>query len=189
MSASMSLTTLARVKAYLGLAGDDQDELLQTIIDGVSQAIEQLCGRPFAEVERTEFHDGQGSSALVLRCRPVTDVASLRDDPSGTFPEGSELAAASYAVYPEEGILERKDGCFADGRRNVRVVYTAGYATAPPAVEQAATILVATLYNRGRGGGDGLSSESLGAYAVAYADGDWPGSVHELLFPYREVTP
>jgi hypothetical protein len=54
-------------------------------------------------------------------------------------------------------------------------------------VEQAANLLAAHFYNRGHQGGDGLASESLGAYAVSYNEAEWPAAAKGLLFVYREV--
>ncbi|MFH0911720.1 MAG: head-tail connector protein [Planctomycetota bacterium] len=187
MAASTDLTTLAKVKAYLGVSGSGDDTLLEALIDSVSEAIEHYCGREFAAKERTEFHDGGGAASLVLRCRPVQSIASLRDDPARLFPEGSEIAPAGYVFYPEAGIVVLDGASFSDGRRNVRVTYTAGFSAVPPAVEQAANILAAHFYNRGRQGGDGLASESLGAYTVSYNEAEWPASAQGLLFEYREV--
>lgn len=188
MAASMDLTSLAKLKAYLGLSAGDDDTLLTSLIDSASEAIEQYCGRPFARTERTELHDGCGSKSILLDCRPVASVASVHDDAGREFDDASLLPAENYTFYPESGVLTLDAGVFGDGRRNVQVVYTAGYASAPPAVEQAANILAAHFYNRGRQGGDGVVSETLGAYSVSYDAADWPGSVRALLTAYREAS-
>ena len=187
MAASTDLTTLEKLKTYLGLEGAGDDALLGALIDSVSEAIEHYCGRAFAEAERTEQHDGAGAATVLLKCRPVTAVSAVHDDPSRAFGDATRLDPTAYLFYPEAGILERFAGCFADGRRNVKVVYTAGFATVPPAVEQAANLLAAHFYNRGHQGGDGLASESLGAYTVSYNEAEWPAAVKGLLFEYREV--
>lgn len=186
MSASTDLTTLTKVKAYLGISNTDDDTLLEALIDSVSEAVEHYCGRQFAQAERTEYHDGLGASSLVLRCRPISAITQIYDDPSQMFSESSGVDASRYVFYPEEGIVELTGGSFADGRRNVKIIYTAGFATVPPAVEQAANILVGHFFNRGHQGGDGVASESLGAYTVSYNEAEWPASAKGLL-EYREV--
>jgi uncharacterized phiE125 gp8 family phage protein len=188
MSASTDLTTLERVKAYLGVSDPGDDALLGAFIASASEAIEHYCGRQFAQAARTEYHDGAGAASLVLRVRPVSAVSAVRDDPARHFGPSSLLTPAQYVFYPESGILARTDGVFADARRNVEVTYTAGFLSVPPAVEQAANILVAHFYNRGRHGGDGLVNESLGAYSVSYNDAEWPAAAKALLFEYRELT-
>jgi hypothetical protein len=187
MAASTDLTTLAKVKAYLGLADATHDGLLEALIDSASEAIEHYCGREFALAERTEQHDGEGAAAVVLDCRPVSALAAVYDDPSRQFGEATRIPEAGLVFYPEAGIVERMNGCFRDGARNVRVTYTAGFSVTPPAVEQAANILVAHFFNRGHQGGDGLASETLGAYAVSYNEAEWPAAARALLFQYREV--
>lgn len=188
MSASTSLTTREAVKAYLGLTDTTHDDRLDALIESVSEAIELYCGRPFASVQRTELHDGGGGRSLVLRCRPVASVASLHDDPGRTYTAATLIDADEYAVYPDEGVLTLTSGRrFIDGIRNVQVVYTAGYATIPPAIRQAANILVAHFHHRGAQGADALASENLGGYVVSYDTGEWPHQARGLLAEFRET--
>ena len=187
MAASADLTTLAKVKNYLGIPVSDHDILLTSLIASVSEAVEQYCAREFAAKERTEFHDGSGATALIMRCRPIIAVSSVNDDLSRKFADSTRIAPEAYVFYPEAGVIRLDDGVFAHGLRNVQVVYTAGYAAIPPAVEQAANILAAHFFNRGRQGGDGVASESLGSYTVSYNDSEWPAAAKGLLCQYREV--
>lgn len=188
MAASTNLTTLDKVKSYLNLSDTTHDDLLAALIASASEAIELYCGREFARAERTEYHDGSGTRALVLRCRPVESVTSLHDDPARVYNDATLIAASRYGVYPAEGLLRLDGGAFSPGVRNVRVVYTAGYAAIPPAVEQAANILVARFFQRGSQGGDAVQSESLGGYTVSYDTGDWPHQAKGLLAEFRETT-
>jgi hypothetical protein len=186
MAASTNLTTLDKVKAYLGVSTTDDDTLISALIQSVSEAIEHYCGREFAESERTEFHDGRNSGSIVLKCRPVQSVSGVYDDCDRVFPDLSEISSSCYVFYPESGLIELTGGLFSNGWRNVKVVYVAGYETVPAAVEQAANILIANFYNRGHSGGDGLDSESVGAYTISYNEAEWPASVKGLLFEFRE---
>lgn len=188
MSASTDLTTLEKVRAYLGLTDDSADDApLAALIDAASEAIEHHCGRAFALAERTELHDGTGTDTLLLRARPVASVASVHDDPARGFGPETALDPDRIVIYPGEGVLKRVDGVFTRGLRNVRVVHTAGYATVPPAVEQAANVLVAHFFHRGRQGADALSAESLGTWSVSYDTGDWPHQAKGLLREFRET--
>ncbi len=187
MSASTDLTTLAKVKTYLGLGDSDHDTLLEALIDSVSEAIEHYCGREFDYQERTEYHDGQGASCLVLKVRPVASITSLHDDPNRDYGAATLIDSSRYAFYPEEGLLKLDSAVFLHGIRYVKAVYYGGHATIPPAVEQAANILVAHFFNRGHQGGDGVKSESLGSYTVSYDTGEWPYRARGLLAEFREA--
>ena len=185
MAASTALAALASLKAYLGISEDDYDVVLQQLIDAASEAIERYCCRSFAQAERTEYYNGRGSAWLVLRERPVSEVADLRDDLGRDFDSADPIDADDYTVHDDEGIIRLLAGVFQDGSRNVRARYTAGYATIPDDLAQACMVLAASWFNTGRQGGDGLKNESLGDYSVAYAHGAIPEEVRRYLAPYR----
>lgn len=99
-----------------------------------------------------------------------------------------------FKVYPEEGLLSRRPG-FTAGRRNVRVDYTAGYATIPDDLAMIATQIVADAYNRA-GVNTGLESEKIGDYAYKRASaGAAKGAVYAVapqlaaaLQAYRRIV-
>lgn len=188
MPASANLTTLETVKTYLGITTTDQDTLLSSLIASVSEAVEHYCGRVFALDRRVEFYDGQATGSLVLRCRPVTEIHSIHDDMGRVFAAGTEIPATRLVLYPGEGVVRLSGGYFAPGLRNIRVEYTAGYDPIPPAIEQAATILVAHFRARASGGADAIASESLGSYTVSYDTGAWPHQARGLLAEWREAS-
>ena len=77
-TASTDLATLTNVKTYLGISGEDDDTLLGSLIDRVSQAIETQAGRIFGSTSITsERHDGNGSTRLRLKRYPVSTVDRL----------------------------------------------------------------------------------------------------------------
>lgn len=180
------LTSVESLKNYMRLAGDENNGALAQIIDAVSDGIEQYCRRPFARAECSEIHDGVGGDRLFLRRRPIIDVAAVWDDPERRFASGAALDAAHYLFDPATGILTRVHGCFAHGLRTVRVDYEGGYDVPPPSVAQAANVLAAHYFLRGRQGGDGVATESIGSYAVSFDSADWPGTAKALLAEFRE---
>ena len=182
-----TLTTVPALKAYLHIAGDEHDNALAATINAVSEAIERYCGRTFGHGESEETHDG-GGARLFLRRRPVAKVLWVREDGARVFGERSNIPARDYVVYPEEGTLVRMSGSFGPGLRTVRVRYRGGYRKIPPALAQAANVLAAHYYIRGRQGGDGLTSESLGTYSVSYDGADWPAAAKAILDGYRNFA-
>ncbi len=190
MSASVNLTTPADVKAYLGLTGSAQDALLTALIARASEAIERYCSREFAQLARTEYYDGRGVPRLILRQRPVAAAPApvLIDDLDRLFAPGSAIPAADILLRAEEGIIELRRGDFQDGRLNIKVTYTAGYAAVPAPLAQACILLAAALFHRGQQGGDGIASENQGGvYSVTYAGLLITPEIRELLDPYREI--
>lgn len=184
----LPLTTPARVKNHLRLSGDEHDAALVQHIAAISEAVEQYCRRPFARAQTSEIFDGPGDDAVFLRRRPVHAITAVWDDPSRRFDPARALPETSCVLYPETGVLKRVDGYFARGARTVRVDYDGGFDEPPAALVQAANVLVAHYFVRGQQGGDGLASESMGAYQVSYDAADWPASAKALLAEYRELS-
>ena len=198
---SADLTSTANVKTYMGISGTDDDTLIGQLVSRASNAIENFCNRIFASTAYTEYHDGDGCARIILDHRPIISVTTIHDDLDRTFAASSLIAASDYITRDDEGIVEWLSGnatfpstaaYFYDGQLNVKVVYTAGYATIPDAVEQACIMMVAAMYNRGKQGADGIDSDAhAGAYTVTYARSLLVApttQIRELLLPYREIV-
>jgi len=69
-----ALTTLANLKAWLGIGGSGDDGFLENIIDRSSDYIEQICDRKFKARDFVEWYDGDGSPTLQLDNWPVIKV-------------------------------------------------------------------------------------------------------------------
>lgn len=140
----MSLTTVANVKEYLGIAGTSEDALLNRLKDWATDLIHSYCGRIFTEASYDESYDGDGTEGLLVNQYPVSTVTLL--EVSGALKD-----ASSYALYGQLGLLKLKSEKFPRGKNNVRLQYTAGYTVIPKDLEQAAIELVAIkYYDRGR---------------------------------------
>lgn len=146
--ASRRLCTLAAVKAELGITDNVQDAALTAAIDEASSVIASYCGRCFAVQGVSEVWRRPARSALVLRFRPVTALASVTVD-------GTTLAGTDYEIDGEAGLLWPLSGdCRTawTGSKTV-VAYTAGYTapdtgtgfTLPLAVSRAAVLLVSSM--------------------------------------------
>lgn len=140
----MSLTTLSTVKEYLGLTGTGEDSLLNRLMDWATDFIHSYCGRIFPQGNYDEYTDGDGTETLLSHQFPVISVNSLEVD-------GAVKDSASFVLYAPLGLLKLKSGVFPRGKKNVRLQYTAGYATLPKDIEQACIELVALkYYDRGK---------------------------------------
>jgi len=129
--------------------------------------VQRWCRQKFNAVETVvEYYDGNGSSILPLRRRPVQALLNL----SYTNVDSNlyYLTPSAMVLIGEEGILKAKANfnestfcpVFWKGQRNLRVTYTVGYANCPSEV---ATAILYFMSEVGLGhiadmtGGGGLS--------------------------------
>ncbi|MGR3311206.1 MAG: head-tail connector protein [Candidatus Brocadiales bacterium] len=153
----MGLTTVANVKAYLGIAGSTDDAFIENLTDRVTNFVQKYCNRNFTRSSYDEYYDGNGSGYLFLPDYPIVSVTLLEID-------DIVKASADYAIYTDTGMVRLKNGKFNDGILNVHMIYTAGYATVPKDLEQACTEIVAMkYYNRG--------TEKFGVTARNFGEG------------------
>lgn len=129
---TFALSTVARVKARLGITDTGFDTVFISYLNGVTDFIERYCGRRFKETtyanEEYDIPEG-GVRTLVLRNGPVTSLTSFQYRaglPSN--PSWTDFPADSYqlAARTEEGIIH-SDQDLPSGIRTVRVSYVAGY--------------------------------------------------------------
>ncbi len=177
-----ALTTVQRVASYLGItvvANSATDILLQNLINGVTDFVENYIGfRVQQATVSNEQYDTEKGDILVLNRAPVSAVTLQRRNSGLNEDEWETIAPEFYHVDTDAGIIYGAGGWqFARTRRGYRVSYTAGYNfdnnatflsdTEASDLELAAWILVTTVYNRRKGGGD-IKSESIGDYRVVY---------------------
>jgi hypothetical protein len=140
----MALTTLAAVKEYLGLSGTGEDSLLNRLVEWATSFIQTYCGRIFFQGSYDEYHDGDGSDSVLSRQFPIVSVDTVEVD-------GVVKDSSSFVVYAPIGMIRLKSGVFPRGKNNIRLMYTAGYASLPKDLEQACIELVALkYYDRGK---------------------------------------
>lgn len=126
-----SLTTLARLKSFLGISGSTKDTVLTLIIIAVSAWVERYCRRSFKQAAvSNEEYDGSGTSKLLLNQYPVIEGETFtlqRRDSNKDDGSWQTIDSENYIVKYDSGIIEFLAGEFSKGRANFRVSYTAGY--------------------------------------------------------------
>jgi hypothetical protein len=141
--AASDLAVLADVKTWLSGSsgiGTSDDSLLARLITDVSGAITAYLGRaslaPRACAERM---DGNGKTRLYLRHYPVLQMTSLTIDnfavPALVLPAAGAPHGKGYLLEAWDGLppgrpqaLDVFHSAYRNGRQNVAVAYTAGYA-------------------------------------------------------------
>lgn len=151
------LCTLSRLKQYLKVQNDDNDDLLKFYIRAATSQIEQMTGRTsggFVNGSFTETLSGENYESIQLSNWPIESVTSV----TTIAVDGSTdtVASTDYRFDPQTGVLSLlaaqtvlihghtdRDGfatniggpslgfgrrpAFGRGVRNVQVVYVGGY--------------------------------------------------------------
>jgi Phage gp6-like head-tail connector protein len=180
------LTTVANAKLWLGVVSATDDTLLARLVSGVSAWIQEWLGRTIASQSYTETLNGNGRDVLVFLRYPVTAVTSVTID-TVAIPPRSAPGQAGY--FFDSDFLYLDGGYFftKNSKQNVVIVYTAGFATTPLDLEQAAIELIALRYkDKDR---IGVTAKSIGNEHVTFFSKDFPDDVESVLWSYKRVVP
>jgi hypothetical protein len=184
------LCQLADVKGWLNLAVTSDDVLLNRLITRVSEFIRSYTQLNFDVENYTEYRSGVGwgQAMLVTRNQPIVSVASLTvdsvsipalpnniPDPTG---QGYSYGTTHISLYGYS---------FTRGRDNIIVVYSAGYASVPFDLAQAAIELTCFKYREKDR--IGHASKSMSGEVVSFITKEMPNSVESALNKYRRVIP
>ncbi len=130
----MALCTLDNVKAYLDMPVEkknpETDDLLTVFIDRVSKRMETYCDRIFVSDEYTEYYDGDSRGFLYTNQYPITSVSGIWNDAAWTWDTNKLVAAADYRISNNGRRVILKTGYFENYTENIKIIYTAGYASA-----------------------------------------------------------
>lgn len=182
--AAGDLTTVANVKAWLGITAATDDTLFARLVSAVSQYVQTWLNRQIASASYTETRDGSGRSRMVFADYPVTAVSAVVID-GRSIPASPDVFTPGYYFNEIEVCL--RGYVFTKGQGNVSLSYTAGYAETPPALEQAVIETVSLRYReRDR---IGHASKSIQGETVAFTITDFPKPAQTILNNYKKVVP
>lgn len=165
-----ALTTVSNVKDYLGINVTTFDSVLDLIVDGVNQGIENKLNQVFSSATYTneEYDILKDTTILVLKRAPVITFTQLqyKDSPLNEDEDSwTTIDSDEYKVDLGSGIITWNSQ-FQKGKQRYRVTYTAGYATIPDDITLAATILSSSYFNNRKS--QGVQSETLGQYSRTF---------------------
>jgi len=187
MSAS-DLTSLANLKAWLGVPCDagPSDTLLGRLITSASAMVCDFLGWEILTATYTEVYDGTGAGWMMLRQAPIVSVQSVSF--AGRTVTTAADPVAGTPGYLFDGARLSLVGADFPYRARVVVSYTAGYASAPPAVEQATIELAGEAFRRRDR--IGQTSKTLGGQeTTAFSVTDMNASIKTMLAPYKALAP
>ena len=176
------LTDVAAVAMYLGQPATQDADLLQTLITAASAFIAGWTACSFVSAQYTEVRDGTGRETLLLPNTPVTAIVSVTID-GHAIPASGGWPQPGYGFDGSSVYLLGRG--FTPGRRNIAVVYMAGYVSVPADVAQACVELVAFRYRLIAK--TGLVSEGALQQTTTYSQSDMPASVKTALSTYQRV--
>lgn len=175
------LITLAEYKTAKGLSSTSEDGKIEPLIVSASNFIRTYCGRSFTDhfnSDKTETFNILWSDQFVqLSESPVISVTSVSERSSVT---SAYEPITDFYLDQDTDVIYRlsNDGVgeFASGPGAVKVVYKAGWATAPAEIKQAAIDLV-TYYLKE----EYKQNRSIGNASMQNAPG--PSSPHSAELP------
>ena len=142
-----NLVTLQNYKDFAGITGVSEDAKLNVIIPSISQAVKSYCGSSIVDyysTNKTEYFDFTNDMTyqIMVDESPIVSVVSVeeRDSQSDSYvtliSENSDGSNKyDYIVDTERDMIIRTtstgDKMFPKGRKAVKVVYKAGYASTP----------------------------------------------------------
>ena len=112
----MALTSVARIKAFLGLADSDtsKDAQLDVLRSGAEALIKSYTNRDLESATYTEYYSGNNTYTLVLRNKPVTAITSVHVDATGNFGQytgtPTPFASATQLTYGTDCVLDYDEG-------------------------------------------------------------------------------
>lgn len=171
---SYALTTLADVKESLGIASSDhsKDNLIIRKINQATLAIENYTGRRFALTTYTnEEYNGSNIDQLILRNRPIVGAVTINGrDTTLNESDFTTVESDLYFSNLDAGVLDLNFNALGRWSRYT-VTYTAGYATIPEDLAEAAASLAAYYVNEADATNVGISEKQEGQRRVKYATG------------------
>lgn len=180
----MALTTVAKVKEWLALKVDPPADL-QQVLDAASAFVEKYLGFPVLRHTVTEQRDGNGKAEMMLKEHYVLSFTSVTIS-GQDFPESPDYHQRGWR-HADWWIMLQGGDVFTRGRRNITLVYEAGFDVVPADIEQAVIDLCALRYKEKDR--IGVQSKTLAAETISFMISDLSQSQRAVLNKYRRVVP
>ena len=182
------LCTLAELKSWLPNQGNNDDLTLQGLISNASLQVLQYLDRPhlLASVlgALTENYDGNDSDRLLPRQFPIISVTSVAID--GVPVQQATSPVTAGFLWDSRRVLLRGFR-FHRGLQNVQISYSAGYASVPLDLKQAAIEAFALAYRQRVRIGE-KSNSMNGQVTIAFDMSDVPPRSMAVFNQYRRLA-
>jgi len=184
-----ALVSVAKVREVLKPQSID-DARIEFFINAASESANKISGRTLASTSYVKIIDGSGSDELMLPDFPVSVLTRLSDDPERVWSPDSDIAPGDLIIDLDTGIILYKAGVFSQGKKVIRVEYSAGYVRdqSPADLEEAVMETISFYMNRLGGNGARIGIKSLtaqGAVTTSYETA-LPLTVRRVFESYRK---
>lgn len=199
MSITNGYSSLSEIKGadVLNFSNTDHDTILESVIEGVSRAIDNWCGRHFYSASETRYY-----TAKDPYCVRVHDIASvsgltIQTDIDGDGVFENTLLSTDYNLAPYNALLENWVftkiektplglNTFPLTRKGVKVTASFGWASIPKPINRACVLQAERIFKRyttplGQAGATAIGTIVMTMPAI---DKD----VISLIEPYKKIT-
>jgi hypothetical protein len=199
MSITNGYATLTEVKStdVLNFSNTDHDTILESVIEGVSRAIDNWCGRHFYSASETRYYTTKDPYCVRVHDISTASGLSVYTDVDGDGTFENTLASTDYNLMPYNALLENwvytkieKTPLglyiFPLTRRGIKVTATFGWPSVPKPINRACVLQSARLFARYKTplGQAGASPIGMMVLTIPEFDPD----VIALLSPYKKIT-
>ncbi len=143
-----ALTKLQKTKAFMGKESPVDDSRVESLIDGVSDAVESYIGFNILSREYTEYYSMVGGDRLFTKQGPITSVSGIWVDTTHVWSDSYLVESTNYRVIDNSNQVFFKTASYMEYPDSVKIIYTAGVATVPPEIQLVVETEVARMFNR-----------------------------------------
>jgi hypothetical protein len=191
IDAANALVDIDIAREYLGVKQSDERRLPTIVqcVNGASWYCNSYTKRKLLSRALTEYYNGKGISTIMLNNYPCTTLTSVYDDLDRAY-GADTLVSASYLVVMPTDLLYSviyDNGTFLDGLKNVKITYTAGYASGsvPYDLQQACLGLVGLYFHHTDEKMLNVQSRTVGDGSVTVNTNSVPQWITDILNIYK----
>lgn len=182
------MINVQEIKDFLGITVTTDDHVIMPLCQAAQNEAETYCDRKLEGASRVEYYDGMGISSLQLKSYPIKAITSIYDDLDREFNADDLISSDDYTFTTETGITELIGLVFADGVRNVKVTYEAGfggtgYDPLPYDLRQALINLTVAMYLEAKSGVNVFAEQEI-VYRPSYLKKE----AYKTLDKYRRLA-
>ena len=161
MTITNGYATLAEIKAadVLNIGNTDHDTILETVIEGVSRAIDNWTGRHFYSATETRYYTSELSDILYVDDISTATGLTIYTDDDGDRTYENTWAATDYDLMPFNASTDghpftyiettpNGDYNFPGTKKGVKIVGSFGWASVPKPINRACVLQSVRLLKR-----------------------------------------
>lgn len=194
----MAIVDKATAMGFLKITSLNPDEgiILDALVDEISAAVEDYCGRKFESATFTQDYNGSGTRNLMLQQFPIVSVTTVTRTKADAANTEVTVVKTEYNVHKDAGILQMHPVNYSDsavwlkGDMNYEIVYVAGYASGsmPKAIIGACKIWIAVIFEKAKHNLFAVQSTTLGEETINFSTEAIPPPVKLMLKNWRKLA-